>query len=125
MSVSSLELGTLTPSTVSVPSLELGTLTPFTVSVPSLELGTLTPSAEFQTFCPVGRIGYPHPLTHKGVLLPPPLTPPPGPWGETHSLAEEGVGGPDSDEGSHTLAVYVYYNPSTVVNILKHNLKEV
>jgi hypothetical protein len=51
----------------------------------------------------------PHPLTLKGVLLLPPL----GPRGETHSLAEEGVGELNSDEGTDTLVLYVYYNPST------------
>jgi len=33
-----------------------------------------------------------------------------GPMGETHSLAGEGVGGPDSDEGTDTLALYVFYS---------------
>ncbi len=49
----------------------------------------------------------PHPLIRKRVL-PPPL----GSRGETHSLAGEGVGGPNSDEGTDTLVLYVY-NPST------------
>ncbi len=32
-----------------------------------------------------------------------------GPRGETHSLAGEGVGGPNSNEGTDTLVLYVYY----------------
>jgi hypothetical protein len=36
-----------------------------------------------------------------------------GPMGEPHSLAGEGVGGPNSNEGTDTLVLYVYYNPST------------
>ena len=41
----------------------------------------------------------------------PELGPPPplGPRGETHSLAGEGVGGPNSNEGTDTLVLYVYY----------------
>jgi hypothetical protein len=41
--------------------------------------------------------------------------PPPGPRGETHSLAGEGLGGPNSDEETDTLVLFVYYNPSTLV----------
>jgi hypothetical protein len=39
-----------------------------------------------------------------------------GPWGETHSLAGEGVRGPNSDDGTDILAVYVglLYIPATV-----------
>jgi hypothetical protein len=55
------------------------------------------------------ELGPPQLLTHKGVLLLPPL----GPRGETHSLAGEGLGGPNSDEGTYTLVLYVYFNPST------------
>ncbi len=56
-------------------------------------------------------------------LGPPPRTPqakaaPPwtlGPkWGGTHSLPWEGVGGPNSDEGTESLVLYVYYDPFTV-----------
>jgi len=32
-----------------------------------------------------------------------------GPRGETHSLAGEGVGGPNSNEGTDTLVLCVYY----------------
>jgi hypothetical protein len=32
----------------------------------------------------------------------------------THYLAGEGVGNPISDEGTDTLVLYVYYNPSTI-----------
>ncbi len=46
------------------------------------------------------------PLIRKRVLLPP-LSP----RGETHSLA--GDGGPNSNEGTDTLVLYVNYNPST------------
>ncbi len=43
-------------------------------------------------------------------LLGPILPPPPlGPRGETHSLAGEGVGGPNSNEGTDTMVLYVYY----------------
>ncbi len=51
-----------------------------------------TEYTECQAFCPVVRIGshVPHPLTHKGVLLPPLV----GSNWETHSLAGEGVGDP-------------------------------
>jgi hypothetical protein len=34
-------------------------------------------------------------------------------WIET-SLAEEGLGGPNSDKGTDSLVFYVYYNPSTI-----------
>jgi len=43
----------------------------------------------------------PHTLTRKGVLFPLPL------W--VHSHVGEGVGGPNSDEGTGTLVFYVYY----------------
>jgi hypothetical protein len=57
-------------------------------------------------FFPVVRIGSPKPLTHKGVLLLSPY----GPREETHSLAGEGVSGPNSDEGTDTLVLYVFFN---------------
>jgi hypothetical protein len=47
----------------------------------------------------------PPPLTRKRVLIPPML----GPRWETHSLARDGVGRPNSDEGTDTLVLYVYY----------------
>jgi hypothetical protein len=56
---------------------------------------------EGQTSCPVIRIGSPHPLTRKRLLLPPPM----GCRGETYSLAGEGVGGPNSDDWPETLAL--------------------
>ena len=34
--------------------------------------------------------------------------------GGTHLLLWEGVGGPNSDEGTESLGLYVYYNPFTV-----------
>jgi hypothetical protein len=40
------------------------------------------------------ELGLPHPLTRRRLLLPPPL----GPTEETHLLAGEGVGGPNSDD---------------------------
>jgi hypothetical protein len=49
------------------------------------------------------------PLIRKRVLLPP-LSP----RGETHSLA--GDGGPNSNQGTDTLVLYVYYNPPTLAN---------
>ncbi len=51
----------------------------------------------------------PHPLTSYGVLLVPPL----GPRGETHSLAVKRVGEPNSDEGTDTLELCVYYKHSS------------
>ncbi len=51
----------------------------------------------------------PHPLTHKGVLLPPFQK------GETHSLV--GEGGPNSDEGTDTLLIYVNYSTSKLESI--------
>ncbi len=54
-----------------------------------------------------------HPLTRKGVLLLPPLDP----RGETRTLARERVGGPNSEEGTDTLVLCVYYNPSTGIRV--------
>jgi hypothetical protein len=50
----------------------------------------------------------PPPPPSKYMCLPPSL----GSWRDSHTLAGEGVGGPDSDEGTETLELYVYYNPS-------------
>jgi hypothetical protein len=50
-----------------------------------------------------------HPLTRKQVL--PPLWIPGG--GGAQTLAVEKLGGPDSDEGTDTLVLYVLYNHST------------
>ncbi len=47
-----------------------------------------------QAFCPVVRIGSPHPLTRKWELLP-----------LSHSLAGGGGGGPNSNEGTDTLVL--------------------
>jgi hypothetical protein len=58
---------------------------------------------------PSSELRPPHPLTHNPVL-PPPL----GPRGETHSLAGEGVGEHNSDEGTDIVVLYVYYNPSAL-----------
>jgi hypothetical protein len=57
-----------------------------------------------QDFFPVVRVGSLHTLTRKEMLLLPLL----GPMGETHSLAGEGWG-PNSDKGTDTLILYVYY----------------
>ncbi len=38
---------------------------------------------------------------------------------ETLSLGGEGMGGPKSDEGTDTLVLYVYYNPSTGAGFCK------
>jgi hypothetical protein len=46
----------------------------------------------------------PHPLTREC------CSPPLDPSEETHSLAGEGLAGPNSDEGTDTLVLYVYYN---------------
>jgi hypothetical protein len=64
----------------------------------------ITDHTECQDLFPVVRIRSPHTLTRKVVLLLPPL----GPRGETHSFAEERVGGLSSDEGTDTLVLYVY-----------------
>ncbi len=52
---------------------------------------------ECQAFFPVVRIGSP-PRQPQGSVAPPPF----GSEGETHSLAGKGVGGPKSDEGTHS-----------------------
>jgi hypothetical protein len=63
-------------------------------------------ATEYQALRPVVRIGSPTPsLASK--YCPPPL----GPRKETHSLAG---GGGISDEGTDTLVLYVYYNPSAL-----------
>jgi hypothetical protein len=69
-------------------------------------IACLTEYKECQAFCLFVWIGPPHP---QASVAPPPL----GPRGETHWLAGEGVGGPNSNEGTDTLVLYVYYNPST------------
>jgi hypothetical protein len=58
---------------------------------------------------PSSELGQPTPSPTRECCSPPPVEP----RGETHSLAGEGVGGPNSDEGTATLVLYVYYNPST------------
>jgi hypothetical protein len=60
-------------------------------SVPSSELGPTTPSSASECVSPLG------------------------PGGSNTRLREEGVGGPNSDEGTGTLVIYVYPNPFTVV----------
>jgi hypothetical protein len=55
----------------------------------------------------------PHPFIRKGLLLLPTLRP----RGEgVHSLAGEGVGGPNSDEWTDTLVLYLYYSTSKALN---------
>ncbi len=63
---------------------------------------------ECQALFQVVRIGSPRPLTRYAALLPHRL----GPRGELQSLAREGVGVPNFDEGTDSLVLYVYYNPS-------------
>ncbi len=53
---------------------------------------------ECQAFFTVVRIGYPHPLTLKGVMLLPPL----GPRRETHSLDGEGAVDPVPTKDRHS-----------------------
>ncbi len=48
------------------------------------------------------------------------VAPPLDPGGETHWLGG-GVGGPNSDGGTNTLVLYVFYNPSTVELFIDHN----
>jgi hypothetical protein len=60
----------------------------------------------------------PTPITCMGVLRLPPFVS----RGGTHSFAGEGVGGPNSDNGTHTLVLYVYYNPSTGSTETSHAL---
>jgi hypothetical protein len=65
------------------------------MSVPSSELGPSTPSL-------ASKCGSP-----------------PGPkWeGGTHSFVGEGVEGPNSDDVTEIVVLYVYYNPSTVISM--------
>ncbi len=60
-------------------------------------------SVEYQCFFPVVWIESPHLLSRKRVC------PPHGPGG-THSLAGEGVGGPNSDDWTETLVLYIVYS---------------
>jgi hypothetical protein len=63
-----------------------------------------TDYTECHAFSPVVRIGSPQPLTRKRLLLLPPFDS----KGEAHSLAGEGLGeGPNSDEGTDALVLYV------------------
>ncbi len=50
------------------------------------------------------------------------LLPPLGPRGETHTLVWNGVGGPNSDEVTDILVLFVYYNSSTVQEIGTWNM---
>jgi hypothetical protein len=67
-------------------------------------LGIQSTRLSFQS----SELGTPTPSPPRECALPP-LSP----RGETHSLAGEGVGGPNSDEGTDNLVLYAYYNPST------------
>jgi hypothetical protein len=64
-----------------------------------------------QAFYPVVRIGSPHSLTRKRVLL----LPHGSMGGNTLACGGGGVRGPNSDDGTDILAVYVglLYNPAT------------
>ncbi len=66
-------------------------------------IACLTKYEECQAFCLFVWIGPPHPQAS--------VAPPLSPRGETHSL--EGDRGPNSNQGTDTLVLYVYYNPST------------
>ncbi len=57
---------------------------------------------EYQSVYPLVGIGAP--LPRKRVWLPPGSK-----LGETHSLAEEGMGRPNSNEETETLVFYVYF----------------
>ncbi len=60
---------------------------------------------EYQSVCPFVGFGSPHPLTRKRVELPPRSQL----GGYTHFLAGKRNGGPNADEGTDTLVLYVYY----------------
>ncbi len=55
---------------------------------------------EYQSVCPLVRIGTPHPLSRKRVC--PPLEPK---GEETHSPEGEGAGGPNSDDWRKNLVI--------------------
>jgi hypothetical protein len=63
--------------------------------------------AEYQSICPIVGIGFPHPQA--SVALPP--------FGskvrDTLACGWGSVAGPNSEEGTDTLVLYVYYNHST------------
>ncbi len=63
-----------------------------------------TQKTECQVFSPVFRIGSAHSLNRRRVLPPGSLG---SGGGHTH------CGGPNSDYGTHTVVLYVQYNPST------------
>jgi hypothetical protein len=57
-------------------------------------------------FLQSSELGLPHPLTRRRVLSE--LSPPPLWWGGgAHSHAGEGVGGPNSNEGTDTMVLWV------------------
>ncbi len=60
------------------------------------------------------ELGPPNPLTHWRVLLPSPLL-----WAQGGSFSLVGEGGPNSDEGTATLVVYVYYNNPSMLHCKK------
>jgi hypothetical protein len=66
-----------------------------------------TEYTECQAFCPGVRIGSPYPPHPQESVDPPPF----GQGGDT--LACGGGGGFNSDEGTDTLVLFVYYNHST------------
>ncbi len=69
---------------------------------------------EYQSICPIVRIGSPHPLTRKRACLP--LGPEGG--GEQHSLAAKGVGGLNSDDWIESLALCILCAVVLIVNTL-------
>jgi hypothetical protein len=48
-------------------------------------------------------MGLPHPLSRRRVCTPTLWS-----GGRAHSLAGEGLGGPNSDEGTYTVVLYIY-----------------
>jgi hypothetical protein len=68
---------------------------------------------EYHSVCPFVEIGSPHPIPGKRVWPPFPRTQVGGGRGDTLAFGG-GMGGPNSDAGTETLALYVYYNHSAV-----------
>jgi hypothetical protein len=67
-------------------------------------------NTECQAFFPVVRIGPPTPSPPRESCHPPFVSK----RGDTLACGEGGAGGPNYDEGTDTLVLYVYYNPSTL-----------
>jgi hypothetical protein len=65
---------------------------------------------KYQRFCPFIGIGSPHSPPPLEANVSPPHLGPRGQGGATFACGV-GVGGPNSDEGTDTLVLYVCYNP--------------